>query len=338
MSTHNGDTWLGQVAQRMKDEMENGMAPSPERLTAQELVGKYGYAIRGPWINGLIQNQLERLQLRTVPDFTTVWQGSIISIEMDEDVSGATSNGKRSDPTHRIDLLDAAHNEPVRVTPDNPLSVAVTKMQLHDFSQLPVMTSPRELKGIISWKSIGARLALGRDPKFVRDCMEAAEEIPKDTTLFEAIRVITVHGYVLVRDQQNGNTICGIVTASDLADQFVQLASPFLLVGEIEGHLRNLLHGKFTLEELKSVALNEDIEGFANLTIGDYCQLLGNPSNWERLNLLIDRSEFVKHLDSIRQIRNHVMHFNPEGISPESIQQLKDVARFFNDLVKIGAM
>ena len=36
-------------------------------------------------------------------------------------------------------------------------------MLSNDFSQLPVMTGPRELKGIVSWKSIGSRLALDKE-------------------------------------------------------------------------------------------------------------------------------------------------------------------------------
>ena len=47
---------------------------------------------------------------------------------------------------------------------------------------------------------------------------------------------------VLVR---NGDRIVtGIVTATDLSGLFRQLAGPFLFIGEIEGHLRNLIHGK----------------------------------------------------------------------------------------------
>ena len=36
-------------------------------------------------------------------------------------------------------------------------------MLAHDFSQLPVMTTSREVKGAVSWKTIGSRLALKKD-------------------------------------------------------------------------------------------------------------------------------------------------------------------------------
>ena len=205
-------------------------------------------------------------------------------------------------------------------------------------SQLPVMTGSRDLKGIISWKSIGERLALGLEPKLVQDFMEVAQEISKDTPLFEAIKIITDSGYVLVRDQQQGNVISGIVTASDLTGQFVQLSEPFLLAGEIEGHLRNLVRYKFSVEELQAVSKGKNVQGVADLDLGDYCHLLKNPSNWERLNLRIDRGEFMKHLDPVRETRNDVVHFSPDGIPPERVQQLRDMTRFFGNLVKVGAM
>ena len=338
MSTQTGDEWLEQVARRMEKERENGAVPSPERVTVQEFIGKYGFFRRGGYINADIQNRLDELGLRATPDFTNAWFGATISIELEPELPGESPDGKRPDPTHRIDMLLAAHNKPMYVSPSDALDKAVTKMKFYDFSQLPVMTGSRDLKGIISWQSIGERLALGPEPKLVQDCMEVAQEISKDTPLFEAIKIIADRGYVLVRDQQQANVISGIVTASDLTAQFVQLSEPFLLAGEIEGHLRNLVRYKFSVEELQAVSKDKKVEGVADLDLGDYCHLLGNPSNWERLKLRIDRGEFMKHLDPVRETRNDVVHFSPDGILPERVQQLRDMTRFFGSLVKVGAM
>ena len=57
-----GDEWLASVAERMKKEFEDGTVPTPERLTAQELAGKYGYALRGPWINSRIPEPIGRVE------------------------------------------------------------------------------------------------------------------------------------------------------------------------------------------------------------------------------------------------------------------------------------
>jgi len=57
-------------------------------------------------------------------------------------------------------------------------------------------------------------------------------------------------GYVLVRDQRD-RRITGIVTASDLSLQFQALAEPFLLLREIELHVRQLLGDKLGTEDFE---------------------------------------------------------------------------------------
>ena len=308
----------------------------------RELLGKYGFMRRGDYINNEILNQLDEQDLRIVPDFRSAWLDHQVRVELDPQDGNNFPVGPQPDPTPRVDMLAAAHNSPMRVHPDDALSAATTLMQLHDFSQLPVMTNKRDLKGVVSWRSVGARLALKHDCQYVRDCMEFAVEIRKDTPLFQAISTVAQRGYVLVRDADLGNVISGIVTATDLSDQLVKLAGPFLLAGEIEGHLRNLIHRKFTLDELKGLSSitssGTEIRGSADLTLGEYVRLLQNPEYWKRLELNIDRKQFIAHLDSVRQIRNSIMHFNPDGLDEKETTMLRDVAKFFEDLVAFGVM
>ena len=335
-----GDEWLTSVAQRMKGEFEQGMKPGAEELTVRELLGKYNFAVRKGYITTHVPNKLEELGLRCVPDFLNVWAGATIRLELDADGDDGISDVDRIDPTHRIDALEAAHNRPISVKPTDPINVATTIMQMHDFSQLPVMQSDFTVDGIVSWKTIGMRTALGKEIREVRHCMDPPVEVNSDARLFDAIGDIREHGYVLVRDVRN--RITGIVTTSDLADQFVQLARPFLLIGEIEGHLRNMLHRKFTLEELRGNGASGDdgrpINGTADLTFGGYCHVLQNPDYWERVGLNIDRGEFIKHLEIVREIRNSIMHFNTDGIADSDITTLRDVARFFEELARIQAI
>ena len=335
-----GDKWLRDLANQMKEDVANGNAPQLEKCTVREFIEKFGYSRRGRILVSDVRNRLEELDLRTNPDFEVTYIDATISIELNQKAVGAASSSPPPDPTHRIGMLEAAHNKPFRVNPDDCLSVATTIMQLHDYSQLPVMNGCRNVKGIISWKSIGARLSLGKEYERVRGYMEPAQEISIKATLFDAIGTIVEHGYVLVRGTDK--TITGIVTASDLSNQFMVMASPFLLIGEIEGHLRNLIHGKFTVEELQKTSPADEggnnITGAADLTLGGYYQLLGKQVNWEKLNLNIDRSEFIQRLDGVRKIRNDVMHFEPDGLEESDTKMLRDVARFFEDLARMGAI
>ncbi len=320
----------------MKRAIDAKAAPDTEKLTVREFLGWFGYARRGNYVVSEIRSILESLELRTVPDFEGRWIGASISIELDpEVVEGVVASEEKIDPTVRIGSLDAANNPPTSVKPQDPLNAATTLMQMNDFSQLPVMQSEREVKGIISWKSIGARLVLEYECASVQDFMDPfAAEIRTESPLFDAIGDISQYGYVLVRGEDKA--IEGIVTASDVALQFMQLTGPFLIISEIEGYLRVLVHRKFTVEEIREASrTSEDgrpISGPQDLTLGGYYQLLGKEERWNRLNLKIDRKEFLKQLDWVRKKRNDVMHFSPDGLEPEDTKKLETVAMFFRNL------
>ena len=88
------------------------------------------------------------------------------------------------------------------------------------------MTSERNVHGVISWKSIGNGLLLvnnpeNPEPRRVKDYMEPAIEVRASDPLLKAVRTMGSTGYLLVRDRMN--IITGIVTSSDLSDQFILL-------------------------------------------------------------------------------------------------------------------
>ena len=335
-----GDERLEQLAKQFRDDHESGAKPAPERMTVREFLRWFGYKSRGKHIIAHIRNKMEELDLQTVPDFEFAYIGAKISIEPAAgSLEGVASSEGSSDPTVRIEVLEAANREPMTTAPDDPLSTATTLMLLHDYSQLPVTTTPRTVKGVISWQSIGTRLALGHECNKVGECMGPAREIQSTAPLFEAIHQISDHGYVLVRGQTG--EITGIVTASDVANQFEQLGRPFLLIGEIEGYLRRLVFRKFTVEELREASGSQDdrpVSGSADLTLGGFRHLLENPANWSKLNLGVDRAEFINHLESAREIRNDVMHFDPDGLTDEDTETLVRLAKFFRNLASMGAI
>ena len=60
---------------------------------------------------------------------------------------------------------------------------------------------------------------------------------------------------------------------------------------------------------VRRVKAGRAISGSADLTFGGYCRLLSRPEYWERLHLGVDRGQVVEHLETVRRIRNDVMHF-----------------------------
>ena len=271
--------------------------------------------------------------MRTSPDFEFEWVDNPLLLVLEH--SGKEHGRKAVDPTVRIGMLPAAHNSPVSVQRDDSLVKATTIMRIEDYSQLPVMRNPRDVKGVVSWKSIGAAHAEGRTPSQVRECMREPLVVDVQMTMGDATDLIHEHDYVLVEGKSN--EITGIVTAADLAVQFKQLTHPFLLIGEIEHHLRNLIQGKFSVDEFVAASRgDQEVRGPDDLTFGGYCRLLQTEAAWAKLNLSVDRVEFNKRLETVRQIRNDVMHFSPDPRDSSEIRGLERMARFCRSLTVYG--
>jgi len=243
-----------------------------------------------------------------------------------------------ADPTFRIGSLPAANKNLTTVGQDDTLKKAVTMMLQSDYSQLPIMHGEREVKGMISWKSIASRYAIGGECCKVQHCREDAQVVDGNGTLFDAIPTIVKHGYVLVRNPQD-RKITGIVTASDLSLQFQQLAEPFLLLREIELHIRQLLQDKVLPEDLDWLGSADTTapkpNSISDLSFGGYIRLVQRPQVWQRLALNIDRASMTKQLEDVRQIRNDVMHFDPDPMTAKQLDVLKNAAKFMQQLYEL---
>lgn len=323
------------------EQLKKGVAPQHESVRAFLLW--FDAERRGYRVVRRIRNALRRHGLTTSPDFEWAYIDGKIAFQKapPEGLPGQPiADDSAPDPTYRIGLLVSANRSPVTAVPDATIQQVVTLMMANDFSQIPVMTSPRELKGIVSWKTIGTKLALKQPCTHARDCMDQAKLLPLSEPLFSAISTIATHDYVLV--QALDKSICGIVTASDLNEQFQLLAEPFLLVGEIENGVRRLLHGKFTQPELTAAKAPGDdgraIEAPADLTFGEYIRLVENEDRWKKLRLEIDRATFVYQLNRVRDIRNDVMHFDPDGLDDDDLKFLREFAQFLKKLRDVGAV
>ena len=330
------------------------------RITVRDLLSWFDAARRRHRVVAKIRDALDSVGLETFPDFEGEYIDNEIFLVKKGEAPGARRTPEANttptpaqapeidalavspqptpaapaDPMRRLGRLKAANTSPISVKPDDRMDRATTLMLSHDFSQLPVMTTDRDVKGVVSWKTIGSRLVLGRPCEFVRDCMEPHQELPVDASIFEAIVIIADHDFVLVRKRDR--TITGIVTATDINVQFHQLAEPFLLLADVENQMRNLIGRRFTKEDFQQAKDPADesrqIESVSDLTFGEYVHLLENEENWGKLQLQLDRRTFVGDLEEIRQIRNDVMHFDPDGISDEQLRALRSFARFLTRL------
>lgn len=318
---------------------------APLSVSVREMIGWIGAARRGKHVNSTISKGLHKLGLVTKPDFQQLYVDALVSIEIapiavtPANVQAPTNQPEVEPPRqafHRIGMLAAANKIPVSVARDSSVEMATTLLLLNDFSQLPVLQNPRNVVGMITWRSIAAAPIQGRPCAFVRDCMDPVVEIvDQDRPLLEVVRLILRKEVVLVRGLDG--TITGLVTATDIASQFLELSEAFLLLEQIENHIRPLIDKYFSQADLKSALdpadSEREVESADDLSFGEYIRLLENPDNWQKLHLTLDRGILIKRLIQVRDIRNEVMHFHPDGIAESDIETLRLTCTFFRSLM-----
>jgi len=217
------------------------------------------------------------------------------------------------------------------------LYTATTIMLQNNYSQLPVTNhGKRGLIGYISWETIGVAINSGVTSGIVKDYMSTdVFSLRLDTPILKALRLVYDNDFIVVLDSVQ--QVCGIVTTADLSSRYHEKTEPYVMLEEIENHIRLMLEGKVLKEQLidactkannKQDAYSVNINTIDDLSFFQYQEVFSR--YWNRLELKsIDKNEFLNLLNSIREIRNDVMHFDPDEISQQSKNTLKESLRYF---------
>jgi len=167
--------------------------------------------------------------------------------------------------------------------------------------------------------------------------MEDAVIIDWNRSLFEAARLVADSDCVLIKDLDG--TISGILTSYDLSVSFAERSEPFLLLEQIEKHIRNHIDGKISLSEMREVRDSLDagqkISDASNLSFGDYVRILQKSVCWRKLGLPLDQKLFIDKLDEVSDIRNKIMHFDPNGLAPEDLGKLREFAGLLRQIQEV---
>lgn len=108
---------------------------------------------------------------------------------------------------------------------------------------------------------------------------------------------------------------------------------PFKWIGEIEARVGDCIRRSLKPGAIASflggttvATLKDDPE---ILTLGDLVRIVQNPDSWEKLGFPLDRQEFSKILDEVREYRNRLMHFRDPLSSDEkhSLQNCCEMVR-----------
>jgi CBS domain-containing protein len=211
------------------------------------------------------------------------------------------------------------------VAPTATFEEAITLMLLNDYSQLAVLSGTHILRGAVTWKSIAQARHAVPSASFT-DAVVHAHEARYDQELIDVLPTLEAAGFVFVKDEKNA--IAGIVTTADVVHAYGELATPFFLIGELDQALRHVVSRTFTLEEV-TLLFDADggrtIRSYEDLGMGHYQRVLENPGCWAKLGWPLNRAAFVKRLDELREVRNDVMHFNPDPVPPDTVDKLRNI-------------
>jgi CBS domain-containing protein len=319
----------------------------PVEISIRDLIRYWGAQRRGYWIVEEVQRDLKKVRLTTEPPFTEGWIDITVKLvpvarkaaagtrkaSSSSEASAAGGDDVLPDASLRIGSLPSANLGVTSISPSHTLETAQSLMLSHDYSQLAVMSDARNLRGAVSWESIAQAKILNPGAE-LRAAIKDAEVVRASDDLLSKIPRIMEAGFVFV--QARDNTISGIVTTADLSEQFATLASPFLLLAEIERRLRRIIGRSFASDDLGAVAdptdTGREVSSPDDLTLGEYVRLLEFDQRWAKLGWALDRKVFILHLQEVRSIRNEVMHFSPDPPGKAQINKLESFLKWIRRL------
>jgi predicted transcriptional regulator len=241
---------------------------------------------------------------------------------------------------HRINRVIPDEQKIVSVPPEMPVTDALELMDKHEFSQVPVVVG-REVLGLFSYRSFSRAViklsqTATKNKKFeplelvVEECMNPKPDFARVTDEFvEWFDVIDRNDAVLVGEP---NRLQAIVTAMDILRYLYRVASPFVLISEVERALRALMQMAVDDETLAACArecLKDKYDQdkipilLHDMSFNDYIQIVGDGRRWSHFETFFagNRARTRAKLEQFRDLRNVIFHFRRE-ITVEEHQNL----------------
>lgn len=239
---------------------------------------------------------------------------------------------------HRLNSVLPVEQQIVSVAPDLLAVDALRKMKEHRFSQLPVVVG-REVLGLFSYRSFANSVvtlgqAASKSKKFdplellVEDCLEKPTFARVTDEFAEWFDFIGQNDALLVGEP---NRLQGIVTSMDILRYLYGVASPFVLIAEIELALRALIQLAVTAEALAACAMeclkdkyqDQPPTRLGDMSFNDYVQIIGDGRSWEHFQPFMggNRARTRARLEQLRDLRNVIFHFK-HSISAEEYETL----------------
>lgn len=220
-----------------------------------------------------------------------------------------------------------------------PVSEALALMRERNFNQVPVVEG-NEVLGVFSYRSFAQGLI--KLPENERNLLSLpVEEFLEDLNFTQITDELTalldefdLKDAVLVGSAER---LQGIITAVDALWYFYEVASPYIILREIELAIRELIRSSASKDELQqciNMSLKEHYEKSGRsvptcqeeMTFEDYLNLLRFKGTWEKFATAFGESSNLvcAKLKPLPELRNVVFHFRRE-ITIEEYDLLRDV-------------
>ncbi|MCX5812541.1 MAG: CBS domain-containing protein [Proteobacteria bacterium] len=239
--------------------------------------------------------------------------------------SSEGTTGSITELFHRINRV-LPDSQRVLTIPGETLAVkALAIMKQHGYSQLPVVVGT-EVLGVFSYRlfseTVLAISASERNSKVdlgdltVEECLEKAE-FARVTDEFQSwFDALDRQDVVLVGEAFR---LQGIVTPMDVLRYLYRVASPFVLIAEIELALRALIRLAVSEDKLAECAKTSLSKCYVperlptnleDMTFHDYVQIIGDGRYWQFFEAIFrgTRERTRVKLEIINDLRNTVFH------------------------------
>jgi CBS domain-containing protein len=230
---------------------------------------------------------------------------------------------------HRLNRVLPENQQVLTVPGEMLASEALRLLRQRHFSQVPVVVAG-EVLGLFSHRSFSDAILSATASKggialenlTVEECLEKAE-FARVTDEFESwFNSLDAHNAVLVGE---AHRLQGIVTPMDVLRYLYKVASPFVLVAEMELGLRALMRRAVTDEKLAECAktslstlykpekLPTTLE---DMSFHDYVQIIGDGRHWPLFEPVFrsTRDRTRTKLEEMSTLRNDVFHFRKPSV------------------------
>jgi predicted transcriptional regulator len=226
---------------------------------------------------------------------------------------------------HRVNNVLPEDQDALCISIDTPLIEALALMKKHNYSQIPIKAGD-EVLGIFSYRSFAQRITEFMDEKInldqipIGEFIEHAGFVDVLDDLVSTLDTLDKKDVILVGDRKN---LKGILTPIDLVKYLYKLSSPFVLLGEIEKGIRNIIRDSVTPEQLQDMIqqtlsqiylADKMPKSLEEMTFNDYVQFIGDGRAWKYFEGVfglgdLQRKRTRAKLEVLRDLRNDAFHF-----------------------------